>query len=98
MTWHAYKRVLISDCASCRCSNEVEALLVVSSIVVFVTVYALLSRLLPGTMYIRSASSPSTVLWAFHTIQPSSCHCLSLLSRLLPYHVVVRFFARRTVG
>jgi len=23
-------------------------------------------------MYIRSASSPSTVLWAFHTIQPSS--------------------------
>ena len=25
-----------------------------------------------GTMYIRSASSPSTVLWAFHTIQPSS--------------------------
>ena len=28
-----------------------------------------------GTMYIRSASSPNTVLWAFHTIQPSSfCH------------------------
>jgi len=26
----------------------------------------------PGMMYIRSASSPSTVLWAFHTIQPSS--------------------------
>ena len=24
--------------------------------------------------YITSASSPSTVLWAFHTIQPSSCH------------------------
>ena len=23
-------------------------------------------------MYIRSASSPSTVLWAFHTTQPSS--------------------------
>jgi len=23
-------------------------------------------------MYVRSASSPSTVLWAFHTIQPSS--------------------------
>jgi len=23
-------------------------------------------------MYIRRASSPSTVLWAFHTIQPSS--------------------------
>jgi len=23
-------------------------------------------------MYIRSASSPSTALWAFHTIQPSS--------------------------
>jgi len=23
-------------------------------------------------MYIRSTSSPSTVLWAFHTIQPSS--------------------------
>jgi len=26
-------------------------------------------------MYIRSASSPSTVLWAFHSIQPSSSHC-----------------------
>jgi len=26
-------------------------------------------------MYIRSASSPSTVLWAFHTIQPSSYSC-----------------------
>jgi len=61
MTWHAYKRVLISGSASCRCSSEVEALLVVSSIVVFVTV-------------------------------------CSLLSRLLPYHVAVRFFARRTVG
>jgi len=23
-------------------------------------------------MHIRSSSSPSTVLWAFHTIQPSS--------------------------
>jgi len=23
-------------------------------------------------MYIRRASTPSTVLWAFHTIQPSS--------------------------
>ena len=28
-------------------------------------------------MYIRRASSPSTVLWAFHTIQPSSCRCRS---------------------
>jgi len=27
-------------------------------------------------MYIRSASSPSTVLWAFHTIQPFSLHCI----------------------
>jgi len=26
-------------------------------------------------MYIRRASSPSTVLWAFHTIQPSSSLC-----------------------
>jgi len=53
MTWHAYKRVLISGCASCRCSNEVEALLFVSSIVVFVTVYALLSRLLPYHVAVR---------------------------------------------
>ena len=30
-------------------------------------------------MYIRSASSPSTVLWAFHTIQPSSCTCFRMI-------------------
>jgi len=32
-------------------------------------------------MYIRNASSPSTVFWAFHTIQPSSltsCHAKSI--------------------
>ena len=32
-------------------------------------------------MYIRSASSPSSVLWAFHTIQPSS-FCLVPCGRL----------------
>ena len=31
-------------------------------------------------MYIRSASSPSTVLWAFHTIQPSSSYCIYIRS------------------
>jgi len=30
-------------------------------------------------MYIRSASSPSTILWAFHTIQPSSYGCFFLV-------------------
>jgi len=35
-------------------------------------------------MYIRSASSPSTVLWAFHTIQPSSL-LIYLLIHLLTY-------------
>jgi len=32
-------------------------------------------------MYIRRASSPSTVLWSFHTIQPSS-YIMKLCSRL----------------
>ena len=40
-------------------------------------------------MYIRSASSPSTVLWAFHTIQPSS----SGIVVHLPENRVVAFSA-----
>jgi len=34
-------------------------------------------------MYIRSASSPSTVLWAFHTIQPSSLYIRMLCGSCL---------------
>jgi len=33
-------------------------------------------------MYIRSASSPSTVLWAFHTIQPSSFGVFFLMCKI----------------
>ena len=36
-------------------------------------------------MYNRSASAPSTVLWAFHTIQPSS-YIIKLCSRLFVLH------------
>ena len=40
-------------------------------------------------MCIRSASSPSTVLWAFHTIQPSSCICdTPLIATILPIKVI----------
>jgi len=40
-------------------------------------------------MCIRSASSPSTVLWAFHTIQPSSyIFCLPFVSNFLVFIII----------